>query len=293
MRLPDFLIAGAMKAGTTTLRDDLAANPALFFPRMKEPACLRSDRVLSPSGQAAYAEHYQHATPEQRCGDASTYYTMLPVWGGVPRRARRLLGPALKLIYLVREPVARVISHHRHAWRAGELSADIDLEVRRDPRLLAFTRYAAQLSPWLDSLGRQQLRVVRFERMVQQRKAVAEELSAFIGVPPRGDLVDAAAVSNRAPQTQAVLAGWQGMWRSPLYQRGLRAMLPAGVRRWIHRRLLTRPATLPPPPAPATVRYVLDSLHGECERLQRLLGVDAPLWDLAAVERRHTQEVVA
>jgi hypothetical protein len=92
MRLPDFLIIGAMRAGTTSLFFDLLANPAVFFPQDKEPHCLATDDVLSASGRAAYGDLYRAAGPGQACGDASTGYSKLPDVMGVPERALRVIG---------------------------------------------------------------------------------------------------------------------------------------------------------------------------------------------------------
>ena len=52
--LPDFLIIGAMKSGTTSLYADLKTHPSIFLPEDKEPSCLASDEVLTDAGQAPY-----------------------------------------------------------------------------------------------------------------------------------------------------------------------------------------------------------------------------------------------
>ena len=288
LRLPDFLIAGAMKAGTTTLFSDLDTHPEIYFPERKEPACLVDEATLSPGGCARYAAHYRAAAPEQRCGDASTSYTMLPIWPGVPARARRLLGPGLKVIYVVREPVARIISHHRHMLSAGETMADIDRSVRSDPRLLAFSRYAAQIGPWMDTLGPDAVQVVQFERFVRQRAATTAELTAFIGLDPRPELVNASVVRNKSDELRVATGAWYGVQRSRLYQSTLRGLLPAGLRRSLIQAVLPHAPARPRRPSASTVGYILDSLQGEVERLQRLIGAVAPLWDLAEVEREHT-----
>ena len=77
-RLPDFLIIGGMKCGSTTLFRDLDTSPAVSFPAHKEPHNLLDDAVLSGEGKAKYAGLYKHARPDQRLGDASTGYTKLP-----------------------------------------------------------------------------------------------------------------------------------------------------------------------------------------------------------------------
>ena len=115
MTLPGFLVVGAMKAGTTSLYRDLPTNPSVFMPIDKEPNNLLSDDVRTPQGLDDYARHFQRAGADQLCGEASTAYTMLPRHTGVPERALEVLGPDCRIIYLVREPVARIVSHHQHA----------------------------------------------------------------------------------------------------------------------------------------------------------------------------------
>ena len=79
VRLPGFLIIGAMKAGTTTLYHDLLTNPQVFFPLDKEPGNLASHDVLGEDGRGRYASIFKTARPDQICGEASTTYTKLPM----------------------------------------------------------------------------------------------------------------------------------------------------------------------------------------------------------------------
>src|SRR5262245_34426917 len=85
---PDFLIVGAMKAGTTSLHRDLNLHPQIFLPEEKEPEGLCHDRVLSARGRRRYARLFRPSRAGQMRGEASTAYTKLPEWQGVPARAR-------------------------------------------------------------------------------------------------------------------------------------------------------------------------------------------------------------
>ena len=87
MPLPDFLIIGAMKAGTTTLYRDLMTNPAIFFPSEKEKSHLLRDEVLTEAGRRDYEKLFRRARPGQVLGIAPTRYTNLPDCPGVPGRA--------------------------------------------------------------------------------------------------------------------------------------------------------------------------------------------------------------
>ncbi|MHC4274757.1 MAG: sulfotransferase domain-containing protein, partial [Planctomycetota bacterium] len=196
MRLPDFLIIGAAKAGTTSLYHDLRRNPLIFMPREKEAGDLRTDDVLTPRGGGAYARLFAATGPDQVCGEAPTDYTKLPQFPGVPRRALAVIGPRVKAIYLVREPVARIISYHHHKHVEGVMPGDINVAVRECPELLEHTRYAMQITPWIETLGSEQVRIVRFEDYIADRPSTVAALSRFLGIEPRPDLVRASTVYN-------------------------------------------------------------------------------------------------
>src|SRR5690606_34300557 len=111
-------------------------HPGVFLPDNKEPHFLREDRVLTPQGQAEYAALYERARADQILCDASTGYTKRPDFPGVVERALEVLPEGFRVIYVVREPVARIVSHHFHEFIEGRVAADIDHVVRNDPRFL-------------------------------------------------------------------------------------------------------------------------------------------------------------
>jgi Sulfotransferase domain len=145
MRLPDFLVIGAMKSGTTTFYHDLAGHPHVYLAD-KELGALTRD-ISAPQ----YAAHFKHARINQLCGDVSTGYSMLPDVTGVVERAARQLSPRAKILYLVREPVQRAISHHYHyiSLRPDDrMEPDIDACVRKYSSLTDYGRYGEQLEHW-------------------------------------------------------------------------------------------------------------------------------------------------
>ena len=74
MKLPAFLIIGAMKSGTTTLYRDLLAHPDIFMPAHKEPSNLCHDRVLDENGLREYAHHFELAKSDQLIGVIASPY---------------------------------------------------------------------------------------------------------------------------------------------------------------------------------------------------------------------------
>ena len=90
MALPDYLIIGAMKCGTSTLAVQLGAQPGLFMTTPKEPNFF-SDDVIYSRGAAWYQALFDDAKPGDIKGEASTHYTKLPTHPDTLSRLRNLL----------------------------------------------------------------------------------------------------------------------------------------------------------------------------------------------------------
>jgi hypothetical protein len=286
MRLPDFLLIGGMKCGTTSLFFDLGVNPAVFLPDDKEPHDLVSDRVLTPAGKRQYGRLFRGARADQICGEASTGYTKLPDTRGVPRRARRLQGQP-RVTSLVREPVSRAVSHHYHLLVNGRVDPDIDRAVRTCSPLIDYGLYAMQIRPWIEELGEDRISIVRFESYVADRRRTVAELSRFLGVEPRTAAIQTDRVRNIGGERRVPAGiGWR-FSRGGLYRSWIRPRLPRSVRDRL-RRLSMRPAPpRPAPPSPATVDYILDRVGEDVAALQALMGAAGPLWDFDAVRRHY------
>ncbi len=287
MRVPDFLIIGAMKSGTTTLHEDLLTHPGLFAPLDKEPENLLADDVLTESGRAAYASLFAAARPEQRCFESSTTYSKLPDLPGVPERARSVCGPELRVIYVVREPVARIVSQHHHVRATGRIAEPIDEAVRKHPMFLDWSRYAMQIEPWIDVFGPERVLVVRFETFVADRAASIGDVQAFVGVDPRPELVQVERVANRSAGKPVHNVATRLLAGNPVYRRVLRPALGPRVRERRRRARSSRAAPAAERPAPSTVDWILAETAGDRDRLARLMGLDGPVWDEAAIRDRY------
>lgn len=274
MRLPDFLIIGAMKAGTTTLFRDLMAGGQVFFPIDKEPERLCDDRVLTPEGRASYAALFAKASPGQLCAEASTAYTKLPVHEGVVERARRVLPDHAKFLYIVRDPVSRALSQHKHELAVGRLETvpDAGEAVRRYGRYLDYSRYAMQLGPWLSAFGPERVRVVLFEAYVKSRAETVAAVSRFLGIEPRPDLIRADEVFNRADSRvdpRGIMRWFRG---SALYQRVIRPSLSTEMRHKLRQSLLPRVPDRSIPADDETMAWMLEQLLPDMRRFSEIVS---------------------
>ena len=178
-RLPDFVIIGAMKAATSTLHAQLSAQPGIFMADPKEPNFF-SDPDQWDRGLAWYRGLFASAPAGALCGEASTHYTKLPTYPSALPRLRYTM-PAARLIYLMRHPVDRLVSHYSHGWLERSIDGPIDDVIARRPELIDYGRYAMQIAPWLETFGKDQILPVFMERLIAAPQAELERICRFIG----------------------------------------------------------------------------------------------------------------
>lgn len=272
-RLPDFLLVGAQKCGTTTMYFDLLSSPDVFFPVDKEPGNLADDAVLLPAGRRRYATLYGDSAPHQRCGDASTAYTMGDHSHATAHRARRVLGLGTTVLYLVRDPVDRIRSHYRHQWTLERETRPIDVAVRKDPQYVTNSSYARQLRPWRDLFG-DNVHVLQFERFVEDRPAAAARVANLLGISSYAHLVDAGTVHNASTERLLMGPAWRRVQESTAYQAWIRARLTPAVRARVRRLLL--PAAPQPPDDTLdepTLVHLVDALVDDLAQHAAILGM--------------------
>lgn len=286
-KLPTFLIIGAQKAGTTSLYNDLTKNPRVFIPDDKELGDLCHDHVLTPAGRSEYAAKFALTDADQSRGDATTAYTKRPRREGVAKRAYELLGPDLKMIYMVREPVSRTISHHHHLVAEQLVDPDINRAIHNHPPLIDYSRYAYQLEPWLAQFGAEAIRVVKFEDYVADRQVIVADLSRFIGVDPTVKNIDPNKVYNKTGSKPVALGAWRRIQLNPIYRGFVRTLIPPKTRLRLFQFFLPKAPPRPDPPSIETLDYIIERVRPNMDQLIDLLGPSAPRWDLDEVRTRY------
>ena len=276
---PAFLVIGAMKAGTTTLFHDLEQNRAICFPK-KEPAYLT--RYDVPGAVTAYRELFRRVEPGQIVGEGSTGYSMLPRFTGVAEKALACFGQDLKILYLVRNPIQRALSHHYHSMSYGLAHVDPDIALHEDPDFLSTSRYAMQLDTWRAVFPAAQVRVVIAEEYYASRQATIGEICNFLGVPDIA--VDESARHNLGEERR--VGRWNVVRRAHWYRRYIAPQIPAAIRDRASRLLLS-----PSPPRPRLPNFdslerLRDALEPEVEALTRFMGRATAPWNLTDTVRR-------
>lgn len=237
-RLPNTLIIGAQKCGTSALYGQLSAHPDVFACARKEPHFFSHNNGRARD-LAAYRELFAGAGDERVVLEASTTYTMFPLSRGTPKLIRDTLGPDVRLIYCMREPLARMQAAYVHSVSAGTETRPIDVALLEDLRLLTPSLYALQLEQFLEVFPREQILCVRHEAMRANPGGSLDEVLRFLGLAP-GWRPETFGRFNVTSEKRAPHGWWRrlgGLTFRPRYA----WLKPVVERLATHRDLVTRP----------------------------------------------------
>ncbi|HYY79159.1 MAG TPA: sulfotransferase [Actinomycetes bacterium] len=271
--LPNFLVIGAMKAGTTSLYRYLREHPQVFMPPEKELHFFATPERWGRGRDWYEARFAAAADGAVAVGEASPTYAMYPEFAAVPERVAALL-PDARLLYTVRHPIERMRSHYLHQVRRGREHAPIERALVADPRYLDTSRYALQLERYLDRFPAERLLVITAEELRDDRVATVGRALEFLGadpglLPPTLDReFHRTAARARRPLAAAAL-------RLP-GSRALRRLAPPALRRLAGRELPSRPARIPPE-LEARLR---EELRDDVRRLRAHLGPGFDGWGI-------------
>jgi len=199
-RMPDFMIIGTQKGGTSTLHNLLSAHPHIYMSNPKE---LHFFDLNYKKGVPWYADHFAEAAAAQHVGESTPYYLFHP---GVPALVAKHM-PNCKFVVLLRNPVSRAYSHYQMIKKLGFETAPTfedalaqeasrvageEKKLLADPLYTSFSHqyfsyasrgmYAAQLQRWFKFFKRDQFLVLQSEDFFAQPQAALKKIYQFLGV---------------------------------------------------------------------------------------------------------------
>lgn len=275
LRLPHFIVVGAMKCGTTTLYRLLANHPDIDMSRDKEPDFFLKKRNFD-KGLEWYSDQFSGEGSVR--GEASPNYSKCHIFRGVPERIAQLT-PDVRLIYIVRDPVVRAESHIRHNVIMGNLEVGLDEFVAQDDyrHVLDTSRYALQLEAYLEHFPAEAILVVDFDELTQDPQRVMPRIHAHIGVADRE--ISIAGVQNDSGQLARVPAPILRLAQTP-QGRAVARRIGRGFRDRL-RSALAKGTSRKPPPLPEELRARLRvDLTPDAARFRELTGQTFPTWSL-------------
>jgi len=199
--LPDVVILGAQKSGTSSLHGYLVQHPGVIEPLRKEVHYFDENYAR---GEAWYRAHFGRIGQPGLNLDSSPYYLFHPL---APQRLHALL-PQARLIVLLRDPVRRAYSHYWHQRQKGREQLGFEDALAAEPGRLADAearladgtlqrsfehqhfsylargRYAEQLARWFELFPREQFLILRFEDLARDPLGTLGTTLAFLGLSP-------------------------------------------------------------------------------------------------------------
>lgn len=179
MRLPDALVIGPMKSGTSWIQDYLQARGDVALPNGVKETFFFDRRYRK--GIRWYAAHFSQADPDTHSAtvEVAPSYFHAP---DAPARIHDVLGD-IRLIVTLRDPVRRAWSHYLHLRRYGYTRAPLRKAVTRFPEILEASRYRSGLERWRAVFPRDRIWILRQEELATLPEKYAERLCAGLSIP--------------------------------------------------------------------------------------------------------------
>ena len=180
--MPNVLVIGAAKCGTTSLHHYLNLHPEIAMSREKELHFFVGE-LNWKRGRDWYASHFDAAAPVR--GESSVGYTAFPHFQDVAQRMHSVV-PQAKLIYMVRDPVDRILSAYvqRFSDRRENRPLSQALLPLAGNDLVERSRYHYQLQQFLPYYDLSRILVVCLEELQGEREHELARIYEFLGVDP-------------------------------------------------------------------------------------------------------------
>jgi hypothetical protein len=296
--MPNFLIIGAAKSGTTSLYHYLRQHPQIYMSPVKEPKffALAGEKFdyRGPGDQEDMQHHsitnietyhalFEKAFNQSAIGEASTLYLYSPK---AAAQIRRYI-PEAKLIAILRHPVDRAYSNFLYMVRRGnERLRDFTLALQEEEariragwmpswhyRQRGF--YYTQLKRYFDIFSRDQIKVYLFEDLTTHPTGLMRNIFQFLGV----DNTFTPNISTKhnisgLPKNEA----WHNFFIGPNpIKTAFRPFMSAGLRRRVSAKLRNQ-NLVKPPLSPETRRQLIDLYRSDILQLQELIRRDLSQW---------------
>ncbi len=290
--LPNLIVIGAMKCGTSALHYYLDLHPQTSMSHPKELNFF-VDRSDGPSWTTAtrrapldsntgswskgidwYARHFSADAAVR--GESSPAYTV-PAWSRVVVARMAAVVPDAKLVFMVRDPIERAVSHYLQALTTGQEDREVaDALSDLDSPYVTRSRYRAMLEPFLAHFALTDILIVAQGDLRARKREVMRDVYRFAGVDDTfwSPKLERERNTSQAPGARTRFL--RALRRSPALRLAYR--LPEDAK-WRIERAVSRPTDHPP--LPQTLRDRLgEHLRDDVEGLRRLTGRQFADWSI-------------
>ena len=275
--LPNLLIVGAAKSGTTSLHSYLDHHPAVAMSRKKELQFFSRDNWRDLVDW--YRGHFPEPAPVR--GESSPAYSMDPVLPHVPERAHELI-PEARIVYMVRDPIERLLAHYVEFVALGLEektfeAALADYDSGRNVYAMT-SRYAHQLACWHAAFPASQVLVLDQRELLDERRDTLRRVFRFLDVDDSFWTSEFDQLHNTRTTKLRVNGFGRWLWRRGLYHRTVASAsaLPPRLRRPALG--LIGSVVDAPHPSATLLGELRDYLREDTQRLREVTGKSFDHW---------------
>jgi len=272
--LPNFIIPGAMKSGTTALRIYLAQHPDIYMVS-KEVHFFDNDENYK-KGIKWYEQFFKGWNGEKAIGEKTPQYLYDK---RVPERIYKLL-PNAKLIFVLRNPIDRAYSHYWHNVRIGQETLSFEKALEREEKRIKKPeykdiysykdrgKYILQIKSYAKYFPKSQMLFILAENLKDERKPTLQKILEFLEVEPNFEFKDLDEKHVGGMPRNILLAKLAGS----KYIRNYRLL------RDFIKRINTKKGKIPPMKT-ETRKYLAKYFDIYNEELAKFAGLDLSKWE--------------
>lgn len=277
--LPDFIVIGAMKCGTTSLWEYLKQHPQICIPHDIKNIEYFDSNENWHKGISFYKSHFKADEKTKSIGELSTEYTKYPHVKNVAKNIHTTL-PDVKFIYLIRHPIERLISHYIHSVGAAKEYRDINtaLQNTKDNPYILYSQYFLQLEQFLKYFKKESFLILTSDDLLTRKNNTLNVLFDYINVDTCGNTLAGVKKHTRSSKKSWNRIG-RIIRRSPKYFNRYNyytSRLPNLYAKKVER-LLCRPIDKPVINE-ANLQYLNELFSQDLTRLQEHTNFQIPNW---------------
>jgi len=208
-RLPNMIIIGAKKCATTSLHYYLSLHPEISMSKEKE---LDYFSTNWHKGVEWYQSHFTTDVPI--CGESSPSYTNYPQFKDVAAKMYNTV-PNTKLIYIVRNPIDRLISHYMNNYAKAEENrtlAEALQKLNKNNLYVACSQYHTQLKQYLAYYPIEQICILTTEALYTHRVETLKKVFLFLGVTSNFTMPQFGKIKNKTSDKRRLNKNGQRLW---------------------------------------------------------------------------------
>ncbi len=289
---PNLFVIGAMKSGTTSLHEFLGLHPSIQMSSFKEPSFFvdaaemrkfRPEKEPLPFmvDEGLYLSLFNTDKNAVYFGESSTRYTKLPFLTGVAERIADY-SPNARFIYIMRDPIERTISHYWHRVLFHAEHRPMPEAIAEQAEYRALSHYAMQLAPYIEIVGRENIKAVTSEELSADPVATLQSIFAWLDLDPTFVPANLDQRHHMTPESAKVWRDWPILNRLRQMKglKGLYDAMPEPLRWCVWQLGVVGARGSEAAWRAEAVDYLRPIQQAETKELSQLLGRSFPEWKL-------------